>query len=70
MGMLFNKFRDAKLRVNGKKCELAVKQVKYLRHILPGAGIAVDPAKTEVITKWPTPNTTSRVKSFFGVANY
>ena len=68
--MLFNKFRDAKLRMNGKKCKFAVKQVKYLGHILPGAGIAVDPAKTEVITKWPTPNTPSRVKSFVGVANY
>jgi len=68
--MLFNKFRHAKLRMNGKKCKFAVKQVKYLGHILSGSGIAVDPAKTEVITKWPTPNTSRRVKSFLGVANY
>jgi len=52
------------------KCKFAVKQVKYLGHVLPGAGIAVDPAKTEVITKWPTPNTPRRVKYFLGVANY
>ena len=66
---LLNLEMRSKLRMNGKKCKLAVKQVKYLGHILPGAGIAVDPAKTEVITKWPTPNTPSRVKSFVGVAN-
>jgi len=54
---LLNLEMRSKLRMNGKKCKLAVKQVKYLGHNLPGAGIAVDPAKTEVITKRPTPNT-------------
>jgi len=29
-----------------------------------------DPAKVEVITKWPTPKTTKQVKSFLGTTNY
>jgi len=62
--MVFDKFREAKLRMNGKKCKFAVTQVKYLGHILSGAGISVDPAKTDVITKWPKPKTPKQVKSF------
>ena len=68
--MVFDKFRQAKLRMNGKKCRLAVREVKYLGHILSGKGISVDPGKTDVITNWPKPKTPKQVKSFLGVSNY
>ena len=32
--MLFQKFRDANLRMNGKKCNFAIDHVKYIGHIL------------------------------------
>ena len=53
--------------MNGKKCRFAVREVKYLGHILSGKGISVDPAKTDVITNWPKPKTPKQVKSFLGV---
>ena len=68
--MVFDKFRQAKLRMNGKKCKFAVTQVKYLGHILSGSGVAVDPSKFDLITNWPTPKSAKQIKSFLGVANY
>jgi len=68
--MVFHKFRQANLRMNGMKCNFAVEQVKYLGHILSAEGMAVDPGKTEIITNWPRPKTARHVKSFLGVSNY
>ena len=68
--MLFQKFRQSNLRMNGKKCKFAVDQVKYLGHILSGSGVAVDSSKFDLISGWPTPKTSKQVKSFLGVASY
>jgi len=43
--MLFQKFRDANLRMNGKKCNFGIDHVKYIGHILSKDGIAIDPSK-------------------------
>ena len=68
--MLFQKFRQSNLRMNGKKCKFAVDQVKYLGHILSGSGVAVDSSKFNLISGWPTPKTSKQVKSFLGLASY
>jgi len=67
--MVFDKFRQANLKINGKKCNFALKQVKYLGHILSAEGVAADPGKTEIITNWPRPKNAKQVKSFLGVCN-
>jgi len=56
--------------MNGKKCNFAVEQVKYLGHILSADDVAVDPSKTDIITNWPRPKNAKQVKSFLGVSNY
>jgi len=33
-------------------------------------GIATDPAKTEKVSKWPTPTTVKEVQQFLGLASY
>jgi len=68
--MVFDKFRPANLRMNGKKCNFAVEQVKYLGHILSADGVTADPSKTDIITNWPRPKNAKQVKSFLGVTNY
>ena len=65
--MVFYKFRQANLRMNGKKWNFAVEQVKYLGHILSAESVAVDPGKTEIITNWQRPKTAKHVKSFLDV---
>ena len=67
--MLFQKFRDANLRMNGKKCSFAQDEVKYIGHILSKDGIRIDPSKTEVISSWPRPKTAKQVRSYLGMAN-
>jgi len=46
--MVFDKFRQANLKMNGKKCNFALKQVKYLGHILSADGVTADPGKLKL----------------------
>jgi len=68
--MLFQKFRHANLRMNGKKCSFAQDEVEYIGHILSKDGIRIGPAKTEVISSWPRPKTAKQVRSYLGMANF
>ena len=67
---LFQRFRDANLRMNGKKCSFAKTEVKYIGHILSKDGIRIDPSKADAISEWTRPKSHKHVKSFFGMANY
>ena len=46
--MLFQKFRDTNLRMNGKKCSFAKDEIKYIGHVLSKDGVSIDPSKTKV----------------------
>ena len=67
---LFQRFREANLRMNGKKCSFLKTEVKYIGHILSKDGIRIDPSKADAIKSWPRPKTHKHVKSFLGMANY
>ena len=34
------------------------------------SGVATDPVKTEMVTKWPVPRSRRKVQQFLGLANY
>jgi len=68
--MLFKKFRDANLRMNGKKCSFAKDEIKYIGHVLSKDGVRIDPSKTGVIDSWPQPKTVKQVRSFLGMVNF
>jgi len=67
---LFQRFREANLRMNGKKCSFVKTEVKYIGHILSKDGIRIDPSKADAIKSWPRPKTHKHVKSLLGMANY
>ena len=52
---VFQRFRQAHLKLSPKKCSLFQKEVKYLGHIVSSKGIATDPEKVEAVQSWPTP---------------
>ncbi|GJQ96769.1 hypothetical protein Tco_0007908 [Tanacetum coccineum] len=45
-------------------------EVQFLRHVINGDGIHVDPSKIEAVKNWEAPRTPSEVRSFLGLAGY
>ena len=62
--------REKHLYVKLSKCDLWLKEVFFLGHIVSAEGIKVDPAKIEVIVNWKPPRNVIEVRSFVGLARY
>ncbi|GJQ90094.1 putative reverse transcriptase domain-containing protein [Tanacetum coccineum] len=45
-------------------------QVQFLRHMINGNEIHVDPSKIEAVKNWKAPRTPTHVRSFLGLAGY
>ena len=52
------------------KCEFGRTSLNYLCYIVWGGELKIDPSKVEIIVNWPKPKSTSKVRSFLGVAQY
>ena len=70
LGTVFQKLREAGLKLQPLKCELFKTSLLYLGHIVSEDGIRTDPKKVEVIHQWPAPVTVTDVRSFLGLTNY
>jgi transposase InsO family protein len=62
--------RRAGLACKPSKCRVGQRSVKFLGFIISGQGVAVDPAKVEAISQWPTPTEQRHVRQFLGMANF
>ncbi|KAA0036177.1 pol protein [Cucumis melo var. makuwa] len=62
--------RANKLYAKFSKCELWLKKVAFLGHVVSSEGVSVDLAKIEAVTSWPRSSTISKVRSFLGLAGY
>ncbi|GKC37043.1 reverse transcriptase domain-containing protein, partial [Tanacetum coccineum] len=60
--------KDAHLVLNWEKCHFMVKEGLLLGHKLSSAGLEVDKAKIDVISKLPPPTNVKGVRSFLGHA--
>ena len=67
---VFQRFRDANLRLKPKKCSFFRQKVCFLGHIVSSEGVTTDPAKTEKVRTWPCPANTQEVQQFLGFCNY
>ncbi|KAK3101592.1 hypothetical protein FSP39_004699 [Pinctada imbricata] len=70
LSQVFSKLREAGLTLEPSKCNFAVKQLKFLGHIISRHGVEVDPEKTKAVSEFPIPKTQKQVRSFLGMANY
>jgi hypothetical protein len=52
------------------KCTFAQPEIEYLDHIISARGVVTNPAKIEIIQKWPSPNYVLELRAFFGLAGY
>ncbi|GKB59474.1 putative reverse transcriptase domain-containing protein [Tanacetum coccineum] len=57
------------LRVIGERLDEKVRHL-FLRRVINGDGIHVDPSKIEAVKNWKDPRTPSKVCSFLGLARY
>ena len=67
---VFDRLREAGLKLQPKKCTFGQTEVKYLGHIVSKDGIATDPAKLQIVKDYPTPTKVSEVRSFLGFVGY
>ncbi|GJX28960.1 putative reverse transcriptase domain-containing protein [Tanacetum coccineum] len=59
-----------KLYVKFSKCEFWLKEVQFLRHVVNRDDIHVDPIKVESVKNWKTPESSTEIHSFLGLAGY
>ena len=64
------KLRAHELYAKFSKCEFWLTKISFLGHILSEDGVAMDPAKVEVVTNWKQPMMVTEVRSFLGLAGY
>ena len=67
---VFDRLREANLKLHPSKCHFAVKQLNFLGHIISRNGVEVDPEKTKAMSEFPTPKSQTQVRRFLGMANY
>jgi hypothetical protein len=62
--------RENKLYGKLSKCSFYQSRIHYLRHVISGEGIVVDPAKVKAIMEWHVSTDVPKVCSFMGLARY
>ncbi|GKC29827.1 putative reverse transcriptase domain-containing protein [Tanacetum coccineum] len=62
--------KKEKLYAKFSKCEFWLREVQFLRHVINGNGIHVDPGKIEAVKNWKAPRIPSEVRSFLGLTKY
>ncbi|KRY17737.1 Retrovirus-related Pol polyprotein from transposon 17.6 [Trichinella patagoniensis] len=67
---VLQRIRQSGLKLKPAKCRLCAKEIAFLGHIVSRDGVRTDPSKTEKVASWPTPTSTSEVRTFLGFASY
>ena len=70
MRQLFQRLREADLKLNREKCNFFKSHIQYLGHLISGEGIEPLPEKLESIKEMPPPTTPKEVKQFLGLIGY
>ena len=65
---VFDRFREANIKLKPSKCVFGQQKVNYLGHIISQGGIEPDPEKVRLVQD--VPKTVRQVRSFLGLANY
>ena len=68
--LVFDRFREAGLKLKPSKCHFGQKEVKYLGHVITTEGIQPDPEKVKVVQEYPAPKSVKEVRAFMGLTNY
>ncbi|GJZ10368.1 putative reverse transcriptase domain-containing protein [Tanacetum coccineum] len=61
--------KKEKLYAKFLKCEFWLQKVQYLGHVVNRDGIYMDPSKVESVKNWKTPESSTEIRSFLGLAD-
>ena len=67
---MFQRLREADLKLKDSKCNYFKTHVQYLEHLVSGKGIKPLSEKLESIKKMPAPTTPKEIKQFLGLVGY
>jgi len=67
---VFDRFRQANLKLKAAKCKLFQHRCKFVGHIVSANGVEVDPAKVACVKNWPFPKTITELRQFLGLCSY
>ena len=68
--ILFQRLREADLKLKDSKCNYFKTHVQYLGHLVSGKGIKPLPEKLESVKNMPAPTTPKEIKQFLGLVGY
>lgn len=67
---VFQKLREANLKIQPDKCEFMCKEVAFLGHVISTEGVRPNPDKIKAIKNYPIPKTPKEIKAFLGLLGY
>ena len=67
---VFEKLKNAGLKLSPSKCHFLCKEIKYLGHMISERGVGVDPEKIACVKDWPVPKTVKQVQGFLGFTSF
>ncbi|GJZ78107.1 putative reverse transcriptase domain-containing protein [Tanacetum coccineum] len=67
LGLVLELLKKERLYAKFSKCEFWLQEVQFLRHVINGDGIHVDPSKIKAVKNWEGPRTPFEVRSFLGL---
>ena len=70
MRIIFQRLREAKLKLKESKCSFLKAHLQYLGHLISGEGIETVPEKLESMQEMPAPTTQKEVRQFLGLVGY
>ena len=70
LGEVFDRLRQAGLKLKPTKCELLQTEVRYLGHVVSQHGVATDPEKIDAVARWPVPTGLKELQAFLGTVGY
>lgn len=70
IGLVLQTLRTHCLFIKLSKCELWIRKVTFLGHMISIQGMAADPSKIEVVISWLRPSLMSEMRDFLGLTGY
>ncbi|EFA00130.1 Transposon Tf2-6 polyprotein-like Protein [Tribolium castaneum] len=67
---VFDRLRQANLKLKPTKCNFLMREAKYLGHIISSEGVKTDPEKTKIVESYPVPKNPKGVRAFLGLCGF